>query len=152
MAGKGESNEGKGMQNPKDNPKVPKVPKVRTMPRVRTLVDVVLKTRNQRQVKKHRDLHRCIPLTISGLMDGWSLDEWSDDWSSVGCHEGWDQTSENSASWFSLGSFDLGVTRSPKRFACVKMNLDTGAAVNTCSLNFWSRWSSRRKILQSDQW
>ena len=38
----------------------------------------------------------------------------------------------------SLGSFDLGVMSSPKRFDCVKMNLYTGAASNTCPLNFGS--------------
>ena len=38
----------------------------------------------------------------------------------------------------SLGSFDLGVMSSPKRFDWVKMNLDTGAASNTCPLNFGS--------------
>ena len=37
---------------------------------------------------------------------------------------------------FSLGSFDLGAMSSPKRFEWVKMNVDTGAAVNTLPLNF----------------
>ena len=67
---------------------------------------------------------------------GWSCDEWNDDWSSVGRHDGWEQTYDNSASSFSLGGLDLGATSSPKRFGWVKMNLDTGAAVNTFSLNF----------------
>ena len=49
--------------------------------------------------------------------DGWSFDEWNDDWSSG-------------------GGLDLGATSSPKRFEWVKMNLDTGAAVNTLPLNF----------------
>ena len=56
--------------------------------------------------------------------------------SSVGWHEGWDQTCDNSASSFSLGSSDLGAMSCPKRFECVKKNLDTGAAVNTFPLNF----------------
>ena len=68
--------------------------------------------------------------------DGWSYDEWNDHLSSVGWHEGWDQTCDNSASSFSLGSADLGAMSCPKRFECVKKNLDTGAAVNTCPLNF----------------
>ena len=68
--------------------------------------------------------------------DGWSFDEWNDDWSSVGWHEGWEQTYDTSASSFSLGGLDLGATSSPKRFEWVKMNLDTGAAVNTFPLNF----------------
>ena len=67
---------------------------------------------------------------------GWSLDEWNDDWSSVGWYEGWEQTYDTSASSFLLGSLDVSATSSPKRFEQVKMNLDTGAAVNTFPLNF----------------
>ena len=62
--------------------------------------------------------------------------EWDDDWSSVGWLEGWEQTLDNSVSSFSLGSLDLGAMSGPKRFEWVKMNLDTGAAVNTFPLNF----------------
>ena len=43
---------------------------------------------------------------------------------------------DNSLSSFSLGSFDLGAMNGSKRFEWVKMNLDTGAAVNTFPLNF----------------
>ena len=68
--------------------------------------------------------------------DGWSFDEWNDDWSSVGWHEGLEQTYDTSSSSFPLGGLDLAATSSPKRFEWVKMNLDTGAAVNTLSLNF----------------
>ena len=68
--------------------------------------------------------------------DGWSFDEWNDEWSSVGWHEGWEQTYDTSASSCSLGGLDLGATSSSKRFEWVKMNLDTGAAVNTFPLNF----------------
>ena len=39
-------------ENPKEHPKVPRVPKVRTRIRLRKLVYLVLKTRNQRQVQK----------------------------------------------------------------------------------------------------
>ena len=67
--------------------------------------------------------------------DAWSDDEWKDDWSSVGWHEGWEQMYDTSANSCALGSLDLGATRSPKRFEWVKMNLDTGAAVNTFPLN-----------------
>ena len=68
--------------------------------------------------------------------DGWSFDEWNDDWSSVGWHEVWEQTYDTSASSFSLGGLDVSATSSPKRFEWVKMNLGTGAAVNTFPLNF----------------
>ena len=68
--------------------------------------------------------------------DGWSFDEWNCDWSSVGWHEGWEQTKDTSASSFSLGGLDVSGTSSPKRFEWMKMNLDTGAAVNTFPLNF----------------
>ena len=43
---------------------------------------------------------------------------------------------DTSASSFSLGGLDVGATSTPKRFERVKMNLDTGAAVNTFTLNF----------------
>ena len=59
-----------------------------------------------------------------------------DDLSSVGWHEGWEQTCDTSASSFSLGGWDVCATNSPKRFEWVKMNLDTGAAVNTFPLKF----------------
>ena len=39
---------------------------------------------------------------------------------------------DNSASSLSLGSIDLGAMSMPKRFDWVRMNLDHGAAVNTC--------------------
>ena len=68
--------------------------------------------------------------------DGWSFYEWNEDWSSVGWHEGWEQTYDTSASSFSLGGLDVSATSSPKRFEWVKMNLYTGAAVNTFPLNF----------------
>ena len=73
--------------------------------------------------------------------EGWNGDEWNDswsfdDWSSVGWHEGCEQTYDSSASSFSLGSLDVGATSSPKRFEWVNMNLDTGDAVNIFPLNF----------------
>ena len=63
------------------------------------------------------------------------FDEWNDDWGSVGWHEGWEQTHDTSASSVSHGGLDVSATSSPKRFEWVKMNLDTGAAVNTFPLN-----------------
>ena len=68
---------------------------------------------------------------------GWSFDEWNDDWRSVGWHEGW-TTYDTSASPLSLGGSDVSATSRPKRFEWVKINLDTGAAVNTFTLNFGS--------------
>ena len=59
---------------------------------------------------------------------------------------------DTSASPFSLGGFDVSATSSPKRFERVKMYLDTGAAVNTCPSNFWSRRNRRWKILSACQW
>ena len=46
------------------------------------------------------------------------------------------KTYDTSASSLSCGSLDLSAKSSPKRFECVKMDLDTGAAVNTFPLNF----------------
>ena len=63
-------------------------------------------------------------------------DERNDGWSSVGWHEGWEQTYDTSASSFSLGGLDVSSTSSLKRFECVKVNLDTRAAVKTFPLDF----------------
>ena len=58
-------------KNPKENPKEPKVPKARTRVKHRKLVSQVLKTRNQRQARKLRNLHKRVLLTIHGfMMDG----------------------------------------------------------------------------------
>ena len=56
--------------------------------------------------------------------DGKSLDEWNDDWSHAGWHEDCEQTYNTSVSSFSL-----------KISEWVKMNIDTGAAVNTFPFN-----------------
>ena len=122
----------KTRENIKENPKESKVPKVRTRAKHRKLVSQVLKTRNRRQAQTLRSLHRHVPLTLLGTMVGVG----TDDWSSVGWHEGWEQTYDTSASSFSLGGLDANATSRPKRFEWVIMNLDTGAAVNTFPLNF----------------
>ena len=73
---------------------------------------------------------------LSRLAREKSFDEWNDDGSSVGWHQGWEQTCHTSASSFSLGVLDVSATSSPKQFEWVKMNLDTGAAVSTFPMNF----------------
>ena len=60
-------------------------------------------------------------------------------------HEGLEQTCDTSASPLSLGGLDDSAGSSPKRSEWVKMNLDTGAAVNTFPLK--NRSSRRWKIL-----
>ena len=62
--------------------------------------------------------------------------EGHDDWSSVGWHEGWGQTYDISSNSFSLGGVEVSTTSSPKRFEWVKMNLATGAAVDTFPFSF----------------
>ena len=129
FSGKSKSKENKGK----------KVPKAYTRAKHRKLVSQVLKTRNRRQAQTFRNLRRHSPLTLPGTMVGMVtngmmtgvFDEWNDDWSSVGWHEGWEQTYDTCASSFSLESFDFSAQSSPKRFELVKVNLDTGAAVNT---------------------
>ena len=74
--------------------------------------------------------------TDTSWNDEWSFDEWNDDWIGVGWREDCEQTYDTSVSSFSLLCLDLGATSSPERFEWVKMNLDTGAAVNTFPLNF----------------
>ena len=71
----------------------------------------------------------------NGMMAG-VLDEWNDDWSSVGWHEGWEQTLTLPQAHFHLEVLDVSATSSLKRFEWVIMNLDTGAAVNTFPLKF----------------
>ena len=51
-------------------------------------------------------------------------------------HESWNEPNVTSAASLSRVCFHLGEVSSPKRFGWVKMNLDTGAAVNTFPLNF----------------
>ena len=58
------------MENPKKNPMVPKGPNGRTRAKPRKLVSQVLKTRNQRQARKLRNLHRHVPLTLPRTMVG----------------------------------------------------------------------------------
>ena len=62
-------------ENPKESRKEPKVrtklPKAHTRVKHRKLVYLVLKTRNQRQARKLRNLHKHFPLTFHGfMMDG----------------------------------------------------------------------------------
>ena len=67
---------------------------------------------------------------------GRSSDEWNDEWRWVGWHDGWEENYDESARSLSPGSFDLGAKKSPKRFEWVKVIWDTGAAVNTCPIDF----------------
>ena len=83
-------------------------------------------------------------LTDTSWNDGWNGDEWNVagvlmngmmtggllDGTKVGT------TYDTSASPLSLGGSDVSATSRPKRFEWVKINLDTGAAVNTFPLNF----------------
>ena len=57
--------------------------------------------------------------------DGWSLDEWNDVWRCGRCNVDCEQTYDTSVSSFSLEISEW-----------VKMNLDTGAAVNSFPSNF----------------
>ena len=97
----------KTIENPKENPKGPKVrskvPKVYTRAKHRKLVCQVLKTRNRRQAQRFWNLHRHY---------------------------------DTSASSLSLGGLNVSATSSLKGFEWVKMNLDPGAAVNTFPLHF----------------
>ena len=61
-------------ENPKESPKEPRVrtktPKAHTRAKHRKLVSQVLKTRNRRQARKLRNLHRHVPLILPGTMVG----------------------------------------------------------------------------------
>ena len=85
-----------------------KEPKVYTGAKHRKLVSLVLKLEIRDKLGNSRNLHRHVPLTLPGTMVGFVtngtmagvFDEWKDDWSSVGWHEGWEQTYDTSASSF----------------------------------------------------
>ena len=135
-------------ENPKINPKEPKVrtkvPKDYKIKTSKSGLSGLENSKSETSSETHQSAQTC-PTDKSWTHDGWSpderndcwcFDEWNDDWRSVGWHEGWEQTYDNSASSFSLGGLDLGATISRKRFEWVRMNLETGAAVNTFPLNF----------------
>ena len=63
----------------------------------------------------------------------------------------WEQTYDNSANSFSLGSFGLGATSSPRRFEWVKVNLGPGAALDTFPLNFGPDGAGDGEILSNGQ-
>ena len=69
--------------------------------------------------------------------DGWSLDDWNDDGSSVGWHEDWEQTCETSVNPLSIESFDFVDQSGPRRAEWVKMNLDTGGAMGDGGFYDW---------------
>ena len=122
-------------RNPKESPKEPKVPKAHTRVKHRyTGLSGLDNSKTDTSSETQETEHVCIT-DNSWCDDGWSCDEWNDDRSSVGWHEGC-ETHDNSASPFSLGSLYLDAMSNSKRSEWVKMDLDTGAAVNTFPLNF----------------
>ena len=113
-----------------------KVPKAHTRARHRKLVSQVLKSRNRRQARKKLESAPTCPTDNSWIHDGWGSDEWNDGCSSVGWHEGWEQDVRPFRKLIFTWRFGCQCHSNPKRFESVKMNLDTGAAVNTFPLNF----------------
>ena len=65
--------------------------------------------------------------------------------------EGWDQTCDDSTSSLSLGSFDLGVMSSPKRFDWVKNEPGHRSCIEHMSIELRFRWSTRCKVLSNSQ-
>ena len=87
--------------------------------------------RNQRQARKLRNLHTSVPLIFLGTMVGIAMNGMM----ARLLMNGTTKVYDTSASSFSLGGLDLGATSSQKWFEWMKMNLDTGAAVNTFPLH-----------------
>ena len=52
----------------------------------------------QRQTQLTQESTQTYLTDSSWFPDGWSYDEWNEDWSSVGCYEVWEHTIDNSAS------------------------------------------------------
>ena len=124
-----------------NNPKVPRVPKLRTRVKLRKLVLCGVEkpqseTRSETQEPAQTYHTDNSYMDNSWFDDGWSCDDRNDDRNSLGWHECCEQTFDNSANSISLGGFHLGARSSPKRVEWVKMNLVSGAAVNTGPLNF----------------
>ena len=69
----------------------------------------------------------------SWIHDGWKYDEWNDDWSSTSVGN---KRMTIPQAHFHKEVLDVRAASSLMRFDWVKMNLDTGAAVNTFPLNF----------------
>ena len=132
------------------------VPKANTRAKHRKLVSHVLKTRNRRQVRTFRNLHRHVPLPLPGTMVGFVTNGTMAgvrmkgmttvvllDGTKVG----------NKRMTLPQAQFLLGLvvnaTSSPKRFDWVKMNMDTGAAVNTNPLNFVLEGAGDGRFYQS---
>ena len=99
----------RGRVNPNQNPKVPKV---RTGVKTSKTGLSGLENPKSETSSESQESAQTYPTDNSYTEnswcdDGWSYDEWNDDWRSVGGHKGWDQTCDNSAISFSVGSLDL---------------------------------------------
>ena len=84
-----------------------KAPKAHTRVKHRKLVYQSGKLEIRDKLGTHESAQTCTT-DNSWIHDGWSLDEWNDDWSSIGWHEGWERTNDNSTSSFSIGGWILG--------------------------------------------
>ena len=98
-----------------------------------------LETRNRRQARTSRNLHRHVPLTLPGTMVGMVTDGTMAGVLMNGMMTGvlLDGTKVGNKrmtlpqAHFHSECLDVSATSRPKRFEWVKMNLDSGAAVNT---------------------
>ena len=97
----------------------------------RKLVSQVLKNPKYDAISGIQESARTFPGTMVGTATNGTMagvcDESNDDLSSVGWHEGWEQTYDSSTRSVSLGCLDVSATSGPKRFQWSKMNLGTGA-------------------------
>ena len=91
-------------ENLKESLQEPKVPKGCTKVKHRKLVYQVLKNSKSETTSDTQESAETCPTDTSWndgwngdqWNDGWSFDEWNDDCSSVGWHEGWEQTYDTS--------------------------------------------------------
>ena len=91
-------------ENPKENPKVPKV---RTRVKHRKLGFPGMKKTKSETSSETQESAQTYSTDNSYTDNSWcddglGYDGWTDDWSSVGWHEGWEQTDHNSSSSFAL--------------------------------------------------
>ena len=133
---------------------------VRTRVKRRKMVSQVLKTRNQRQARKLRILHRHVPLTLPGTMVGMVTNGTMAEVLMNGMMSGvlldvtkvWNKLMTLLQAYFHLEVW-ISVPRVVRSgLTGVKMNLDTGAAVNTFPLNFGPDGAGDGMILSDCQW
>ena len=87
--------------NPKENPKEPKVPKARTKGKTSKFCLSGLENSKSETSSETQESAQTCP-TDTSWNDGWSCDEWNDGWNCDGWNDGWSFDGWND-NWSSVG-------------------------------------------------